>query len=274
MLRKKAICLLSALVFGVTPLAAVNIKNNDTKIVKKNKYFFEVGRATLEDIVKKEPKIRPYKDYIKESIEKYKTIYDVAPSIIVAILKFETSNFNRYAISPAGAAGIAQFIPETAIEKFKLKAYYPSYLKDARNYKRLAIREEAKAIYYLKKLNTKEALKHMKLSILYNKKSKSLFSKYKKDLISLIKNKDGSYKSDEELSKIDERFLPKKAIDAMVHYVAELLKARNGDIREAVSAYNAGLHAVEIYGGIPPYDQTVKYQNKIMNKIKEYEGFK
>ena len=46
-------------------------------------------------------------------------------------------------------------------------------------------------------------------------------------------------------------------------YLAQLLKSFNGDTQLATAAYNAGPGAVQKYGGIPPYDETQVYVQRV-----------
>lgn len=47
-------------------------------------------------------------------------------------------------------------------------------------------------------------------------------------------------------------------------YLNYLLNLYRGDLENALAAYNAGEGAVEKYGGIPPYDETVLYVHKTL----------
>ncbi len=49
--------------------------------------------------------------------------------------------------------------------------------------------------------------------------------------------------------------------------MASLLKKFNGDLKKALAAYNAGPGIVEKYGGVPPYEETKKYVQNILNNI-------
>jgi soluble lytic murein transglycosylase-like protein len=47
-------------------------------------------------------------------------------------------------------------------------------------------------------------------------------------------------------------------------YLTYLLNLYKGDLESALAAYNAGEGAVEKYGGIPPYDETLLYVHKTL----------
>ena len=46
-----------------------------------------------------------------------------------------------------------------------------------------------------------------------------------------------------------------------------LFKKFGGDIKKTLAAYNAGPATVEKYGGIPPYEETQKYINAILDNL-------
>jgi soluble lytic murein transglycosylase-like protein len=119
-------------------------------------------------------------------------IYDVAirhsinPHLVAALIHVESA-FNARAVSPAGARGLMQLLPETA-RRFGL-----------------------------------------------NKK---------KDL-----------------------FDPKKNLEAGVRYLQWLANRFGGDAEKILAAYNAGEGAVERFGGIPPYQETQSYVQKIFGLL-------
>jgi soluble lytic murein transglycosylase-like protein len=63
---------------------------------------------------------------------------------------------------------------------------------------------------------------------------------------------------------------PAQAIEGGAKYLAQQLKAFDGDVRKALAAYNAGPGAVQRYGGIPPYAETQNYVRAVMGFADEY----
>jgi hypothetical protein len=57
--------------------------------------------------------------------------------------------------------------------------------------------------------------------------------------------------------------IPANNIQGGVQYLAALLKRFKGDIGLAAAAYNAGPEAVDKYLGIPPYDETIVYVQRV-----------
>lgn len=53
-------------------------------------------------------------------------------------------------------------------------------------------------------------------------------------------------------------------IDAGARLLRDLLLKYDGDVVKALSAYNAGTGAVARYQGLPPYDETRRYVNKVI----------
>ena len=58
-------------------------------------------------------------------------------------------------------------------------------------------------------------------------------------------------------------------IEAGVRYLRWLLERYGGDVRRALAAYNAGTGPVEMYGGVPPYQETRAYVDSVLS---EYYG--
>lgn len=56
----------------------------------------------------------------------------------------------------------------------------------------------------------------------------------------------------------------KKAIPIMYKYLKQLETQYDGDLYKIVAAYNAGPSAVNKYGGVPPYKETINYVKKVL----------
>ena len=63
-------------------------------------------------------------------------------------------------------------------------------------------------------------------------------------------------------------FDPSQNIDGGILYFKDLLARYNGNLDFALAAYNAGEAAVDKYGGVPPYKETLEYLNRINRRLK------
>ncbi|MBI1813674.1 MAG: lytic transglycosylase domain-containing protein [Deltaproteobacteria bacterium] len=57
---------------------------------------------------------------------------------------------------------------------------------------------------------------------------------------------------------------PRQNVEGGVRHLRMLLDRYSGNIRLAVAAYNAGEKAVDNYGGVPPYPETVEYLARVL----------
>jgi len=58
-------------------------------------------------------------------------------------------------------------------------------------------------------------------------------------------------------------FDPAQNVEAGTTYLKSLLDRYNGDLKKSLAAYNAGEHAVDHNGGVPPYWETQRYVQKV-----------
>ncbi|HBI26402.1 MAG TPA: hypothetical protein DDY25_01565 [Peptococcaceae bacterium] len=65
---------------------------------------------------------------------------------------------------------------------------------------------------------------------------------------------------------------PAESIQGAAKYLSSLLDQFQGNLTLALAAYNAGPGAVTKYGGIPPYQETQNYVNRVKQLITKYGG--
>jgi hypothetical protein len=199
---------------------------------------------------------------LEASIKKCREdIYDIDPLLFAALIKKE-SHFDPLAVSYVGAVGLTQIMPSTAKAIGMDKIDMPGYLDDAQSLlkEEQEIRKEAISVLFkiteeAKLWHAKEARSLMQESLELGEQREALFDRYKKELLE---------------ERTDERLDPAKAIEYGLRYFAELMKTQQGDISLALASYNAGPHRVQEYGGIPPYEETVGFRNRILKYYKEY----
>ncbi len=71
---------------------------------------------------------------------------------------------------------------------------------------------------------------------------------------------------------VSDPFDPNDNIDAGSRYLAKMLTDFDGSLSLALAAYNAGPGNVIRYGGIPPFDETQNFVNKVIKRYYELCG--
>jgi soluble lytic murein transglycosylase-like protein len=66
---------------------------------------------------------------------------------------------------------------------------------------------------------------------------------------------------------VEDPFNPEENIMAGTRYLRQKLDEFDGNLALALAAYNAGSGAVRKYGGIPPYQETRTYVDKVIKSI-------
>jgi len=65
-------------------------------------------------------------------------------------------------------------------------------------------------------------------------------------------------------------FHPQQNLEGGIYYLRSLLDRFGGDYRLALAGYNAGPGAVERFGGVPPYAETMDYVERVFRYRQQY----
>lgn len=183
------------------------------------------------------------------------------PLLFLALIRRE-SRFDPQAISHVGAAGLTQIMPMTGKDMGMENIYHPDYFEQAFSLlreEREARREAMDALFSITPENklqmATKARERMQKSLQLKKEKGKLFARYRDEL---------------RLRPSDPRLQPEKAVEYGLRYFNRLLREQNGDISLALASYNAGPHRVRQYNGIPPYAETVRFRNRVLEFYREY----
>jgi hypothetical protein len=69
---------------------------------------------------------------------------------------------------------------------------------------------------------------------------------------------------------VRDAFHPQQNLEGGVYYLRQLIDRFNGNVQLAVAGYNAGPGAVERFGGVPPYTETIDYLERVFRYRQEY----
>lgn len=71
---------------------------------------------------------------------------------------------------------------------------------------------------------------------------------------------------------VTEPFTPQQNIAGGVEYLAWLSRRFNGDLTRITAGYNAGEGAVDRFGGVPPYQETIRYVERVAILRERYQA--
>ncbi len=200
---------------------------------------------------------------VEGSLEKLnpKETVHLDPLLFLALIRQE-SQFDPQAVSIVGAAGLTQIMPKTATDMGMENVYHPDYFDRAFSLlqdERKARNEALEALFAITPENREtkaaESRERMQASLDLRLERQRLFAKYRAEL---------------RKQPSDPRLHPEKAVEYGMRYFTGLLHDQKGDISLALASYNAGPHRVTQYKGIPPFGETVRFRNRVLEFYREY----
>ncbi|MCG8669089.1 MAG: transglycosylase SLT domain-containing protein [Pseudomonadales bacterium] len=246
--------------------------------------------------------------WIDQAIQTHQGLHAVDPVWVISQIMAE-SLFCEFAISNSLAAGICQFMPNTAAKSYDMLiaggspkhfrapyvktdladsfGEYQRLIKERTQYKKGSRQYQSfnlnKALEWLAegKFGMEQALQQIernKKIAQYNEKIKQARQNYVTFIEANIDalGKRDIFNETEFFVNFDERFTYKKPILAMVHMLANALRVRGGNILSAAAAYNAGLSRTWTnealytqYGKLPNFAETSTYLSRIVANYEE-----
>jgi len=74
------------------------------------------------------------------------------------------------------------------------------------------------------------------------------------------------------LLNVENPFDPHQSIDAGARYLRDMMDRYNGKLNLSLAAYNAGPGAVDRHGGVPPYQETEEYIERVLRYYERYKN--
>jgi len=200
---------------------------------------------------------------LEEAFEKTPSAKKQVDILLFLALMRQESNFDPRNVSYVGAAGLTQIMPSTAKGLGMKDIFSPPYFKEAGALlgRERKLKSRAKDLLFkVTESNRVEFAKKarglMQESLDCGKKRKDLYSRYRRELL-----KDGK----------DERLNPNKAALYGLRYFSQMMRIQKGDMSLALASYNAGAYRVKQYNGIPPFEETIDFRNKVLKYYRNYQ---
>jgi hypothetical protein len=187
--------------------------------------------------------------------------YETDPLLFLALMRRE-SNFDPFAVSSLGAAGLTQMMPKTSLDLGMKRVFIPDYLAEAASLMDQERRARGQAMTLLYQINESNKLDYaarardsMQRALDLCQQKEKLYTRYRNDLLE---------------GRADDRLNPALAIEFGYRYFCRLMKEHGGDVSLALAAYNAGTGRVKEYKGIPPFGETVRFRNRVLDYYRDY----
>lgn len=182
--------------------------------------------------------------------------YGVGVSVFLSVMLFNAPVYAAIYVW-TDANGVMHFTDYPKNEKFV------SYLQEPARNRQLAAAWDREAIRAeIKRLAKLHGLDHKLVEkIVWAESDYDIFAVSHKGAMGLMQLMPDTAR----LLGVSQPFDPVQNLDGGMRYLRYLLDRFRGKLDWALAAYNAGEHRVEEHGGIPPFPETRKYVDRILN---------
>jgi hypothetical protein len=205
----------------------------------------------------------PFVPQLEETLRKFKSSSGnaVDPLLFVALIRKE-SNFDPQAVSSTGAAGLTQLMPKTALELGMKNIWMSDHFQEASGLADMERRTRAQAMAALYRITednklelATQARELMQEAITIGQQKEKLYAQYRRELFQ---------------TSTDDRMDASLAMQYGLKFFLRLMKDYKGDVSLALAAYNAGPQRIREHKGIPPFGETIRFRNRILEFYREY----
>jgi soluble lytic murein transglycosylase-like protein len=204
----------------------------------------------------------PYVSELDEAIRKLKPGSDaVDPLLFVALMRKE-SNFDAQAVSSSGAAGLTQLMPRTALDLGMKNIGMPASFMEATGLSDMERKTRAQAMAALHRITEEnklelasEARELMQEALRIGRQKERLYAQYRREILQ---------------SSNDDRLDASLSMEYGLKFFLRLMKDYKGDMTLALAAYNAGPQRIKEHKGIPPFGETIRFRNRILEFYRDY----